>query len=84
LGRLHLGRQEPGPYSGGYARGAVGQDYAQPLSVRVTDYYGNAIIGAALTFTAPASGPSGIFSSSRTATEVVQKITNQSTPSPVI
>jgi FG-GAP repeat len=48
----------------------VGQDYAQPLSVRVTDYYDNPIIGAALTFTAPANGPSGTFSGSRTVTVI--------------
>ncbi len=50
------------------ASSTVGQNYVPPLSVRVTDYYGNVISGATVTFTAPASGPSGTFSGSRTAT----------------
>ena len=39
----------------------LGTDFAIPLAVSVTDSSGNEVAGAKVTFTAPASGPSGVF-----------------------
>ena len=39
----------------------LGTDFAVPLAVTVTDSDGNAVTGASVTFSAPASGPSGVF-----------------------
>jgi len=48
----------------------VGQLYVQPLQARVTDKYGNPIAGLAVTFTAPAQGPSGTFAGKRSAVAI--------------
>jgi hypothetical protein len=39
----------------------LGTDFAVPLAVTVTDDEGNAVPGASVTFSAPASGASGVF-----------------------
>jgi protocatechuate 3,4-dioxygenase beta subunit len=39
----------------------VGADFAVPLAVTVTDANGNPVAGAQVTFSAPNSGPSGVF-----------------------
>src|SRR5262249_26464614 len=46
----------------------VNTSFATSLQVKVTDQFGNAVSGAAVTFTPPASGPSGSFVSSATVT----------------
>ena len=47
---------------------AVGAAFATRLKALVKDAYGNAVPGAAVTFTAPASGASGTFAGSATVT----------------
>jgi len=47
--------------AGTYQSTEAGTDFAVPLAVTVTDSEGNDVPGAAVTFTAPASGPSGVF-----------------------
>ncbi len=47
---------------------AVNTAFASPLKATVTDQFGNLVPGATVTFTAPASGPSGTFANG-TATE---------------
>ena len=42
----------------------AGTDFAVPLAVTVTDSNGNDVGGAAVTFRAPSSGPTGVFSGS--------------------
>ncbi|MBE2184191.1 MAG: hypothetical protein IAE89_12240 [Anaerolineae bacterium] len=42
-----------------------------PFTLQVLDYYGTPIPGVPVTFTAPASGPSGIFASTSSAVETV-------------
>jgi len=42
----------------------IGQPFAQPLTVRVTDADGNAVPGTPILFAAPATGPSAMLSSS--------------------
>ena len=39
----------------------LGTDFAVPLAVTVTDSNGNAVAGANVTFSAPTSGPGGVF-----------------------
>jgi hypothetical protein len=39
----------------------VGTDFAVPVAVTVTDSSGNDVAGAKVTFSAPTSGPSGVF-----------------------
>ncbi|HMK96349.1 MAG TPA: hypothetical protein VK425_02320, partial [Acidimicrobiales bacterium] len=39
----------------------LGADFTVPLAVTVTDSDGNAVAGARVVFSAPASGPSGVF-----------------------
>ncbi len=39
----------------------AGTDFAVPLAVTVTDSNGNDVAGAAVTFKAPSSGPTGVF-----------------------
>jgi hypothetical protein len=39
----------------------LGTDFAVPVAVTVTDASGNGVAGAKVTFTAPSSGPSGVF-----------------------
>ncbi len=39
----------------------LGTDFAVPLAVTVADNDGNAVTGASVTFSAPASGPGGVF-----------------------
>jgi hypothetical protein len=39
----------------------LGTDFAVPLAVTVTDQDGNAVAGASVSFSAPASGASGVF-----------------------
>src|SRR5262249_41953494 len=41
----------------------VGQPFAAPLAVHVTDAFGNAAVGTVVTFTPPASGASAVLSS---------------------
>jgi hypothetical protein len=53
----------------------LGTDFAVPLAVTVTDEDGNAVSGASVTFSAPASGPSGVFAGSG-ATAVVTTDSN--------
>jgi hypothetical protein len=43
---------------------AAGTTFGSPLSAKVTDSKGNPLAGFAVTFTAPASGPSATFASS--------------------
>jgi hypothetical protein len=55
-----------GPYAIAAGAGTAqtteaGTDFAVPLAVTVTDDDGNAVAGAAVTFSAPASGASGVF-----------------------
>lgn len=47
----------------------VGQALATPFEVAITDQYGNDLSGLNVTFTAPASGPSGTFAGSQTNSE---------------
>ena len=47
----------------------VGQALATPFGVAITDQYGNDLSGLNVTFTAPASGPSGAFAGSQTNSE---------------
>jgi|GEM_PF-1554402 len=51
---------------GGEQSVLVGQPFAQPLGVRVTDQYGNPVPGVAVTFAAPESGPSATFGGATT------------------
>jgi hypothetical protein len=44
----------------------VGQLFSSPLSVLVTDRFNNTVNGVNVTFTAPTSGPSGIFANNKT------------------
>ncbi len=53
----------------------LGTTFAVPLAVTVTDTNGNDVVGASVTFSAPRSGPSGVFAGSG-ATAVV--LTNSS------
>lgn len=48
---------------------AVNQPFAAPLTVRVTDAYGNGVAGAAVGFTAPTSGASAALSSASATTD---------------
>jgi hypothetical protein len=48
----------------------LGTTFAVPLAVTVTDTNGNDVVGASVTFSAPRSGPSGVFAGSG-ATSVV-------------
>jgi hypothetical protein len=47
--------------SGGGQSAAVGTAFANPLVATVTDSGGNGVMGASVTFTAPAVGASGLF-----------------------
>jgi len=49
----------PGVGSGQQA--PLGADFAVPLAVTVTDEHGNPVAGASVSFSAPTSGPSGVF-----------------------
>ncbi|MBL8146249.1 MAG: hypothetical protein JNL34_07685, partial [Anaerolineae bacterium] len=49
----------------------VGQPFTVPFSVAVYDIYGEASVGTPVTFTAPASGASGTFAATGTATQTV-------------
>jgi len=40
----------------------VGQPFAAPLAVHVTDAFGNAAVGTSVTFTTPSSGASAVLS----------------------
>ncbi len=62
-----------------------GHEFSEPLSVFVADSQGNPISGVTVTFTAPLSGPSGIFTNTNLPTTTA--ITNSSgvaTTSPLI
>lgn len=48
---------------------AVGTAFAAPLQASLTDSFGNGIMGASVTFTAPATGASGTFQTSGSNTE---------------
>ncbi len=54
--------------SGGGQSATIGQAFANPLVVNVTDSSGNPVSGATVTFTAPASGASASLSSSTATT----------------
>jgi hypothetical protein len=49
------------PGAGTSQESQLGADFAIPLAVTVTDVNGNPVSGARVTFTAPTSGPSGVF-----------------------
>jgi hypothetical protein len=49
---------------------AVSTAFALPLQATATDSHGNTVSGVSVTFTAPASGASGLFGTSTTDTEV--------------
>jgi len=49
----------------------LGSDFPVPLAVTVTDNDGNAVVGATVTFSAPESGPTGLFAGSGTRATVV-------------
>ena len=49
----------------------AGAAFGAPLQVQITDAYGNGVPGQTVTFTAPASGASGTFSSSGSNSETV-------------
>ncbi len=57
--------------SGSGQSGAAGMSLAAPLVARVADSLGEPVAGAAVTFTAPASGASVMFASCSCATETV-------------
>ena len=57
--------------SGNNQTASVGAAFGAPLQVRITDVYGNGVPGQTVTFTAPASGASGTFSSGGGSSEVV-------------
>jgi hypothetical protein len=63
---------QPGPAAAIAAVSGSGQSagtntaFANPLVAKVTDQSGNAIRGVSVTFTAPASGPSGTFAGNQT------------------
>jgi large repetitive protein len=50
--------------NGGNQSAILGQSFATPLTVLVTDIYGNAVSGAVVSFSAPPSGASATLSSS--------------------
>ncbi len=49
----------------------LGTTFAIPLAVTVTDTNGNDVVGASVTFSAPSSGPSGVFAGSGTTAVVL-------------
>jgi hypothetical protein len=57
--------------SGSEQTATVGEAFADPLVAKVLDGMGDPASGADVTFTAPASGPSGTFAGSGTRTETV-------------
>jgi uncharacterized protein (TIGR03437 family) len=54
--------------SGTPQTGSIGLAFATPLSVKITDSFGNGISGLSVTFTPPVNGASGSFSGSPTVT----------------
>ncbi len=54
--------------SGGLQSAAIGSPFAQALTVKVTDANGNAVSGATVTFSAPATGPGATLSASSAVT----------------
>ncbi|HEX4412707.1 MAG TPA: Ig-like domain-containing protein [Lacipirellulaceae bacterium] len=59
------------PFSGTPQRATVLTAFDTPLSVRLTDIFGNAKAGLQVAFTAPVSGPSATFPPNGTSTMVV-------------
>ncbi len=55
-------------YSGSGQSTRIGTPFQAPFQARVTDAYGNPRSGITINFSAPASGPSGTFSSGSTTT----------------
>jgi adhesin/invasin len=55
-------------YQGDGQQALTGLAFSGPLQALVQDSFGNAVIGVSVTFTAPASGPSGTFSGTATVT----------------
>jgi len=49
----------------------LGTAFAVPLAVTVTDNNGNDVVGASVTFSAPSSGPGGVFAGSGTTAVVL-------------
>jgi hypothetical protein len=49
----------------------LGTDFPVPLAVTVTDADGNPLVGATVSFAAPASGPSGVFAGSGNTAQVL-------------
>ena len=62
--------------SGSPQSATVAATFANPLVVQDVDQYGNPVSGATVTFTAPASGDSGTFSSTSTRTSTATIGTN--------
>lgn len=60
-----------GAVVGGGQTVTVGQPVAVPFSVQVLDAYGSPVAGAPITFSAPASGPSGTFGATGSTNETV-------------
>jgi hypothetical protein len=55
--------------TGGTSQSApIGTQFGQPLQVMVTDSFGNPVVGALVTYSAPGSGPSATLSSGGSAT----------------
>ena len=54
---------------------ALNTAFASPLVVKVTDQYGNVVLGASVSFVAPSSGDSAVFSNS---TNIISGTTNAS------
>jgi hypothetical protein len=59
------------PGSGTSQQAPLGTDFAVPLAVTVTDVNNNPVAGAKVTFSAPGSGPSGVFAGHGPAVAVV-------------
>ena len=55
--------------TGGTSQSApIGTQFGQPLQVMITDSFGNPVVGALVTYSAPGSGPSATLSSGGSAT----------------
>ena len=59
------------PGSGTSQQAPLGTDFAVPLAVTVTDVNNNPVAGAKVTFSAPGSGPSGVFAGHGPAVAVI-------------
>ena len=66
-------RGPPDGHRGRRPDGQVGTPYATAFAPSLTDAFGNVIPGAPVTFTAPASGPSGTFAGSGASENVTRR-----------